>query len=91
MDRVMLVYDIDGISLGRELYVNSAATIVRWKNSRIPLRIRGFLLFGIGSAVSVLQRIDAHVFETSTISAFLVEGLALIVLEAIDGLENIDE
>lgn len=102
MNRIVLVDDVDRISLGRELDVYCTATVVRCKTGSTSIRsfgsfpllwIRAIALLGlVGThAVPVLDTVGTDVFEPNAVSAFLVEGMSLIVLETVDRLYRLDK
>jgi hypothetical protein len=95
VNRIVLVDDIDGISLGRELDMYCTTTVVRYKTGSasirsfgsLPLlRLRALALLGfVGAhAVPVLDTVGTYVFEPGAVSAFLVVGLSLIVFETVN-------
>lgn len=90
VDGIVFVNDIDSVPFCRKLDVDCTATVVSGKTC-FPLLGAVPILFHVAFPISVLQRIDTNIFETRTICAVFVEGLALEILESINGLENLDE
>lgn len=90
VDRVVLVHNVDGFALERELDADGTSTIVGWclvfarSATVIAVLCISFLFLLIGFAVLVLQAVLADIIQPSAIAASLrIKGVALRVLESI--------
>jgi hypothetical protein len=100
VNRIVLVDDVDRISLRRELDVYCATTVIRRKLwiSCLPLHFSHVFdvlvllgLFGVAQTVSILEAIGADVFEPGAVAAVLVIGLTFGILETVYFLDGLDE
>ena len=92
MDWVVLVYDVDRISLRRELDVYGATTIVRRQLRSTPLLfplLSGlcilvfFDLLDVARAISILEAVRADVSEPGAVAAVLIACLAFRIFETV--------
>lgn len=87
VDRVVLVHNVDGFALDRELDMDGASTIVGWCQifaTVIIVLCISFLFLLVGFAVLILQAVLADIIQARTITAGLgIEGVTLGVLESI--------